>query len=147
MSRWGDGRDKVHFWNGMRDLVLNGKIGWVTLRLEAAADMEERLGRGRVWRKMKPRGVAAEGSRRHWKDDDGKEDREDEDGDRDGDRDDDSWHFAHDWSQEPGGGNVVRVYCFGGATKPVWANLYTFCFKRVQGLVWIDAAGKEVLRF
>ncbi|TGZ83825.1 hypothetical protein EX30DRAFT_393376 [Ascodesmis nigricans] len=124
LTRWGDAKEKSGFWKMVVGAVEEGRMGLCTVRLEGGSDVEERRGEVRA--------------RRLEKKEDGKGDETEDDGE---------WRFKQDWSREMGGGNVVRVYCYGGAVSYVWAMLYTFSFKRAEGMVWIDSKEEEVLRF
>ncbi|KAI5796627.1 hypothetical protein EDC01DRAFT_629423 [Geopyxis carbonaria] len=42
-------------------------------------------------------------------------------------------------------GNIVKIYCWGGAVKYIWAALYTFSWKRMDGAQWIDSHGEPVI--
>jgi hypothetical protein len=44
-------------------------------------------------------------------------------------------------------GNVIKVYCFGGCAQHVWAALHILSDRKTAGIVWLDAADKEVLKF
>lgn len=43
-------------------------------------------------------------------------------------------------------GNLVRVYCWGGTAEMVWCVLYITGWRGLDGTVWIDAGGEEVVR-
>ncbi|KAI5857600.1 hypothetical protein BZA05DRAFT_100489 [Tricharina praecox] len=43
-------------------------------------------------------------------------------------------------------GNTVKVYCWGATAEIVWCVLYIFGYHGIDGAVWVDAAGKVVVR-
>lgn len=44
-------------------------------------------------------------------------------------------------------GNIVRIYCWGGAAKCVWGMIYAYGNRRMQGIQWVDAGGRVIVRF